>query len=445
MVRFTLTLDLVPGLNVPPKPSLGAGHETAAGKLQRTLAVWIWVLFMKPFDRKIFGTLFFSIFAAVTGVGIVVPLLPVYAHDLGASGLYIGFIFGAFSLSRTFFLPYFGRLSDRKGRKPLIVAGLGCYALISIAFIFSRNVETLIFIRFVQGIASSMMMPVIQAYVGDITPQGREGLTMGIFNMSMFFGLSLGPLIGGFINDRFSLQAAFVSMGLLALVGFGLSLVFLPPKNLERVFRRKRPPAKWRHLLKDRIITGLFVFRFAYTACIGVVWSFLPVHADATFALSSSAIGVLIMLGVFISGIIHTPMGYLADRVNKPVMVTIGGLIVGYAMLAFERSTGFGGLFCASVLFGLGGGIAMPAHMAITVIKGDRAASMGSVMALMTMAHSMGMLVGALLAGIMMDLFQLRLAFSSGSVIMVAGVGLFLACTYPFFVDRNPPAGKAVE
>jgi len=400
---------------------------------------------VKPLDKKIFGTLFFSIFAAVTGVGIVVPLLPVYAHDLGASGLYIGFIFGAFSLSRTFFLPYFGRLSDRKGRKHLIVAGLGSYSLISIAFIFSRDVETLIFIRFVQGIASSMMMPVIQAYVGDITPQGREGLTMGVFNMSMFFGLSLGPLVGGFINDRFSLQTAFVIMGLLALVGFGLSLVFLPPQNLERVLQHKRPPAKWRHLLKDRVIAGLFVFRFAYTACIGVIWSFLPVFADSAFALSSSAIGILIMLGVFISGIIHTPMGYLADRVNKLLMVTIGGLIVGYAMLSFEWSTGFGGLFVASVLFGLGGGIAMPAHMAITVVKGDRAAAMGSVMALMTMAHSMGMLVGALLAGVLMDLYQLRLAFTSGSVIMVVGVGFFLICAYPYFTDQNPPAKQALE
>ena len=71
---------------------------------------------MQKSDRKIFGTLFFSIFTAVTGVGIVVPLLPVYARDLGASGLYIGLIFGAFSLSRTLFLPYFGRLSDKKGR-----------------------------------------------------------------------------------------------------------------------------------------------------------------------------------------------------------------------------------------------------------------------------------------------------------------------------------------
>ena len=82
-------------------------------------------------NKHIFSILFFSLFATITGVGIVVPLLPVYAYDLGASGLYIGLIFGSFSLSRTIFLPYFGRLSDRKGRKPFIIAGLGAYALLS--------------------------------------------------------------------------------------------------------------------------------------------------------------------------------------------------------------------------------------------------------------------------------------------------------------------------
>jgi len=165
-------------------------------------------------DKKIFAVLFFSIFVSVTGVGIVVPLLPVYAYELGASGLYIGLVFGAFSLSRTFFLPYFGRLSDKKGRKPLIVAGLLAYALISIGFILSKNVETLIIMRFIQGISSAMLIPVIQAYVGDITPEGSEGMSMGMFNMSMFFGLSVGPLAGGMINEHFSLNTSFLCMGM---------------------------------------------------------------------------------------------------------------------------------------------------------------------------------------------------------------------------------------
>ncbi len=82
---------------------------------------------------------------------------------------------GAFSLSRTFFLPYFGRLSDIKGRKPIIVPGFLAYALISVAFVYSTSIDTLIIIRFFHGIASAMLMPVIQAYIGDIIQEGREG------------------------------------------------------------------------------------------------------------------------------------------------------------------------------------------------------------------------------------------------------------------------------
>ena len=291
---------------------------------------------MNKLNKKIFGTLFFSIFAAVTGVGIVVPLLPIYAHDLGASGFYIGLIFGAFSLSRTFFLPYFGRLSDLKGRKPFIVPGFLAYALISVAFVYSNSVDSLIVIRFFHGIASAMLMPVIQAYIGDITPKGREGITMGMFNMSLFLGLSLGPVIGGILKDHFSLQSSFFCMGLLALIGFFLSLFLLPPTTSERAIRHGKNPFSWKMLLNDRHVVGLFLFRFAYLVCVGIIWGFIPLLADMEFAASSSLIGVLVMLGVFISGLIHVPMGYLADRISKKLMVTAGGLMISYAIFSFE-------------------------------------------------------------------------------------------------------------
>jgi len=385
---------------------------------------------MKKLDKKIFSTLFFSIFAVVTGVGIVVPLLPIYAYDLGASGLYIGLIFGSFSLSRTFFLPYFGRLSDRKGRKPLIVIGLFSYTFISIGFMLSDTVEQLIVIRFIQGIASAMIMPVIQAYIGDITPKGREGLTMGLFNMSMFFGLSVGPLIGGIIKDRFSLQTSFACMASLAMIGFLLSLSLLPPTQSEQVVLHGREPAAWKHLLKDRDIIGFFLFRCGYAACIGIIWGFLPVLADTVFSLSSSRIGILVMLGVFISGVLHVPMGILADRMNKKIMVVSGGLIIGAAMYSFEWASGFQGLIIATLFFGFGGGISMPALMALAVLKGNQTDAMGSVMSLLTMAHSFGMLIGSLLAGLIMDIVMLRHAFPSGAVIMMLCVGSFLVCSH---------------
>jgi len=384
---------------------------------------------MEERNRKIFATLFFSLFSTVTGVGIVVPLLPVYAHDLGAGGIYIGLIFGAFALSRTFFLPYFGRWSDRKGRKPFIVAGLFAYAAISLVFVWSETIESLIAIRFIQGIASAMIMPVIQAYVGDITPDGSEGFSMGLFNMSVFLGLSLGPLMGGAIRDRYSIDAAFACMGALAFVGCLLSIFFLPPTRYEAGVTNRKKSVAWMRLLTDREIAGLFLFRLTFTACIGIIWGFLPIFADTQFSLSSASIGILVMLGVFVSGLINTPMGWLADRVNRKAMVTTGGIIVGCAILSFEWARGFWDLFAANLLFGLGGGIAMPALMAMAVVKGNRANAMGSVMSLLTMGHSFGMMSGALLAGVLMDWVKLQHAFTAGALIMGLGILMFRFCT----------------
>jgi MFS family permease len=273
-------------------------------------------------------------------------------------------------------------------------------------------------------------MPAVQAYIGDITPPGREGFTMGLFNMSMFLGLSIGPLIGGEIRDHFSLDTSFASMGVLAFAGFLLSLFLLPPTRSESVVSRGTNPTEWKRLVYDSDMAGLFLFRLAYAACIGVIWSFLPVLGDAEFSLSSSSIGILVTLGIFSSGLLHVPMGFLADRINRKMMVVTGGLIISYAIFSFQWANSFKDLVMASVFFGFGGGVSMPALMAMSVLKGNSTQAMGSVMGLLAMAHSLGMLTGSLLAGVMMDLFQLRQAFPSGGAIMIICVGLFIVLTY---------------
>ncbi len=380
---------------------------------------------MPPRDLKIFSVLFFSIFAAVTGVGIVVPLLPIYARDVGASGFAIGMIFGIFSIARTVFIPVFGSASDRHGRKPFIVVGMLGYAFISLAYVAVSSVPALIAIRFLQGFASAMMMPVLQAYVGDITPEGREGFTMGYFNLATFAGLSLGPLMGGVISDHWSLEAAFVVMGLLALFGFLACALLLPPTRTERALRRGTAPTGWRRLIRDDTIRSLFIFRLAYTAGIGVIWGFLPVYADQRFQPGAAAIGLLIMAGVLVSGLFHVPMGYLADRWNKARMVMGGGLLASASLLGLAWADSFTEMLLGSLFFGMGGGIAMPALMGLAVQKGADADAMGAVMSLLTLAHSLGMLMGALLAGCAMDWFQLSWAFPIGAGIMVGGITAF--------------------
>ncbi len=388
-------------------------------------------------DKKIFGTLFFSIFVTVTGVGIVVPLLPVYAHHLGASGFAIGMIFGSFSVSRTIFPPWFGRWSDRRGRKPLIVIGLLSYGLIAALFLSFSGIASLIVIRFLQGIASAALMPVIQAYVGDITPAGREGTTLGCFNLALFLGLGFGPLMGGAIQDAWGLSAAFGAMGILALAGGLAAQALLPPTASERAVRSSAPPGFWKLLLADREIIGLFAFRFGYTFGIGSIWGFLPILADAEHALSSAATGSLLMLGVLLSGITQIPVGMIADRFEKRRLIGAGAAVVCASLAAIEWARSYAGLAAVNGIFGIGGGICMAAHMALAVQKGGRLKCMGSVMAILTVAHSTGMMAGALAAGLAMDLLSLRIAFALGSAVMLVCTLIFLLSPGP----RSPAAG----
>ena len=111
-------------------------------------------------------------------------------------------------------------------------------------------------------------------------------------------------------------------------------------------------------------------------------------------------------------------------------MVVIGGMIIGYAILSFTWVNSFGDMAFAATLFGIGGGISMPALMAFATLKGNSSNSMGSVMALMNVAHSLGMLTGALIGGIMMDIYALQLAFPAGAGIIAICSGFFLISTY---------------
>jgi MFS family permease len=203
----------------------------------------------------------------------------------------------------------------------------------------------------------------------------------------------------------------------------------LPPTRSEKYISSGKSPIKWKQLFFNRDIVSIFVFRFSHILCIGIVWAFLPLYAKLKFSTSSSAIGLLIMLGVLVSGALHVPMGLLADKISKRWMVIAGGLMVACAVFSFEWVQGFWGLVWASIFFGIGGGIAMPALMAIAVVKGSETDSMGSVMAILTLAHSLGMLCGSLIGGLMMDVFQLRAAFPLGAAIMALTVAVFFVST----------------
>jgi len=141
--------------------------------------------------NRVFPILAISIFSCMLGSGIVVPLLPLYAESLGASGFWLGVIFAGYPLARILTTPIFGRLSDRRGRKPFISIGLLAYGIISFGFIWVNTVSQLVLLRLLHGIAGALILPIAQAYVGDISPPGEEGKWMGYANAAFFSGFGV--------------------------------------------------------------------------------------------------------------------------------------------------------------------------------------------------------------------------------------------------------------
>ena len=185
--------------------------------------------------RRIFNVLFISAFAAMLGLGIIAPLMPIYAKNLGATGIWLGIIFSGFSLTRAIFMPIIGRLSDKKGRKRFITSGLLSYSLISLLYPLAAKVYYLTGVRLIHGLASAMVVPVAMAYIGDIAEKGKEGSYMGTFNMALLLGTGAGPFLGGFINDSFGIAPVFYAMAgftAIAFLAVSYTHLTLPTKRI---------------------------------------------------------------------------------------------------------------------------------------------------------------------------------------------------------------------
>jgi len=312
----------------------------------------------------------------------------------------------------------------------------------------ANSLFLLLLVMAVQGVATAMVQPVTMAYVGDLTPKGKEGAYSGYINTAFLGGVAGGPILGGVIKDVFNMEASFLALGGLSLLAFVLMFFWLPdPPRNKTATNTVAPPL--REVFSCRPVLGVAYYRLGYAFASTITWVFVPLLAAQMLPLKTAQIGALISLNVLVSTVLQAPCGRLADRMNKANLITIGGAVSAIAFSAFPLASSFWHLVALSVFTGAATGIAFPAHTALAM-ENARGLGMGTVMSFLLTVHSFGMTICPVLFGLMADHFGIGSTFYGGGFLcLVATVVCYLLTTTlspePAVADQSKQKASVID
>ena len=270
------------------------------------------------------------IFINMLGFGIIVPLLPFYAKSFNAPAWQIALIFSAYSVGSFFGEPFWGRLSDRYGRKPLLVSTICGNCLCYLALAFAPNVWVAFMIRLAGGLASGNGA-VVQGYIADVTPPEKRARRMAYMGAAWNFGLIVGPSLGGLfahpdagpIGFRIPL---FIASALSACSASCIALFISESKQREQGITHR--PSRWsaagesfRHPVISRLMLLTFLIGFGFTG----IESVFGLWSQAKFGWGPRDIGVCFAFTGVAAGITQTFLtGRLSERFGEGPMLAIG-------------------------------------------------------------------------------------------------------------------------
>lgn len=343
-----------------------------------------------------------SVFILVTGTGLVAPLISPYANQLGATGVWIGLLFSGFYIIRLLLGSPIGRLADKRGPKYILWLSFSFYPLIALAYSYASTLPTLLGARILHGIASAMLLPIAMTYIGILTPIGKEGKYMGIYNSFILLANSIGPILGGYIADYHGYQSSFMALFYLSVPAF-VFILFLP--NIKKQNHIKSNQSFTFN--KELFSIGAIYFVIAVLDIFIITFLPLILH-DHHFSLLT--IGLLLALNKCIGGILQVPLGRMTDRYSKTKILTYSSFatITLVLSLGFINKTSI--IVTFIILLGISSAVTLATVSGISTILGRRI-GMGKVMGYIGSSTSIGMAIGPLAIGYLSDILEMSFAF----------------------------------
>ena len=286
-------------------------------------------------ERRALIVLLSVIYLMIAGFGLVIPLLPFFARAFDAPAWQVTLLFSAFSVGQFIGEPFWGRLSDRIGRKPVLIITIGAVAASYAALAFAPNIAMAFVIRFANGLFAGNIST-LQGAMADITPPDRRASRMGIMGAAFSAGFTTGPAIGGLLAQP-SRGALGFQLPLLVAAGFAAAsalavLVLVRESRPEPIAGRQQRPRleglkdAFAHVVIGRIllISGIVVVGFAGIEATYGLWT------QARFGWGPKEIGLAFMgiglLGAFCQGYLS---GRLVRRFGEARTLTGGLMLMG--------------------------------------------------------------------------------------------------------------------
>lgn len=357
-------------------------------------------------------------FITMSGIGLIIPIMPEYLGTFGVAGQALGFLIATFSLSQFLFSPIAGDLSDKHGRKNLIIVGLLISGLSQIAFALAPHLSLLFVARFFSGIGAAFLVPPMMAFVADITTIKERGRGMGLLGASMSLGFTIGPAIGGFLS-KISLFFPFYFASGAAFAAAIISYFALPnPKPVIINSERKRENILQQ--LKRSTKTSyfvMFVVMFVFSFGLANFQSTISLYVDHKYGYTPSQIAVIITVGGFVGVIAQTfVINPLFNRFGEMRVVHVNLLIAALAMIGILFVDTFATILFVSTLFFTATSLLRPAVN--TLVSKLAGPEQGFAAGMITAYMSLGNMIGPALAG---SLFDINIAspYILGTVILL--------------------------
>jgi MFS family permease len=384
-------------------------------------------------------TLLLSVFIAFLGIGIIVPIMPVFAKTLGAGGFALGMIIAAFSVTRGLLLPVVGNLSDRWGRKGFLVAGLVIYGLVGMLIPHAESVTGLIGIRGFHGIGSAMIVPIAMAYMSLLAPAGKEGQYMSYLNIAIFSGIGCGPIIGGLVFDFLGVASVFYLMALLSFIACLLAVFYMPAHLAGDLKARRSLLASFAAMLRNGKTGGILLARYATMIVMVPTMAFLPLIMAEWQDSTGLQIGVVIAARTLVNALLQIPFGRVADRYDKLPMLLAGSICLAAIIYIIPTIDSFPRIFVLYLILGAIEASIWAVLGAYASVEAKERYGHGTMMGVFSFAMSGGVFTGAVLAGFSMDRWGIEWAYHvTGVTVLILAV--IAAALIAIYEKRGLPA-----